>query len=68
MKYVITLMMVIFFTSCNKNKTVCYDCLNQAGGEYNQKRCMTKDEWEDYQYTDVFGQIQNKDTYCRKSN
>jgi hypothetical protein len=66
--------MLVTLFSCKKEKENCYECEisylglpNTTPGTYQDAGCMTAEEWDKIQLTNVNGDlIPDKDAYCRK--
>jgi len=57
---------VAMLASCKKDKTACYECDLEGNGTYVDQGCYTKEDWDQRQITDIFGNNIDKNTRCRK--
>ena len=69
MKKLTIICIVLFFTSCKKEKltdTNCWDCDMQNNGQYTDAGCYTNEVWYKFELTYVNGDIIDKTKYCHK--
>ncbi len=77
MKRILILFSIISVSSCSNSnsdksnkQTVCYECDYNGQGLFEGVGCMTEDEWNKFQPTDLrpnnLGNDLDKSKYCRK--